>query len=443
MKYTTNLTEGNIRNELLILMFPLLLGNILQQLYNTIDAIIVGRFVSQTAFAAVGVAGTIMNLFIFVLSGSCTGISIIFAHFYGAGDLSSFRKESFLATVFGIILTLGLSICAIFILSPLLNLIHTPQEVSSIAISYLNIIFCGLIATYFYNLLSAALRAVGNTKAALIILMFSMIINTVLDIVFVAVCDFGIQGAASATVLSQTLASILCFIYIRKNISFLLFGREDMKFEWKLLKLTISYSLISALHQSSLYIGKLLVQGAVNLMGTDMITAYTATTRIEGFANSFGDSGTEAISIFVAQNTGNENRKRAKQGFYTGLIILVCLGIGLSLIMYFFARTTIEFMTNNSNSRIMINGIEYMKTIAIFYVLCFIGSAFVGWYRGSGKVNIPVIGTILHISIRVIISYLFIQQFGLKTIAFATGIGWLSVVTFQYIIFYRSKKIER
>lgn len=341
MKYTTNLTEGNIKRELFILMLPLLLGNILQQLYNTIDAIIVGRFVSQTAFAAVGVAGTIMNLFIFILSGSCTGISIIFAHFYGANDLSSFRKESFLATIFGATLTFVLSIFSILILSPLLNIINTPHEVASIATSYLNIIFCGLIATYFYNLLSATLRAVGNTKSALIILMFSMIMNTVLDLVFVAVCNFGIQGAAFATVLSQTLASLLCFIYIRKNISFLLFKKEDMKFEWKLLKLTISYSLISALHQSSLYIGKLLVQGAVNIMGTDMITAYTATTRIEGFANSFGDSGAEAISIFVAQNTGNKDRKRAKQGFYTGLIIMVCLGIGLSLIMYFFSETAI------------------------------------------------------------------------------------------------------
>ncbi len=440
MKYTTNLTEGNIKRELFILMLPLLLGNILQQLYNTIDAIIVGRFVSQTAFAAVGVAGTIMNLFIFILSGSCTGISIIFAHFYGANDLSSFRRESFLATIFGATLTFVLSICSIFILSPLLNIINTPHEVASIAKSYLNIIFCGLIATYFYNLLSATLRAVGNTKSALIILMFSMIMNTVLDLVFVAVCNFGIQGAAFATVLSQTLASLLCFVYIRKNISFLLFKREDMKFEWKLLKLTISYSLISALHQSSLYIGKLLVQGAVNIMGTDMITSYTATTRIEGFANSFGDSGAEAISIFVAQNTGNKDRKRAKQGFYTGLIILVCLGIGLSLIMYFFSETTVGLMMSNTNNDIMINGVEYMKTISIFYVLCFIGSAFVGWYRGSGKVNIPVIGTILHISIRVILSYLLIQRFGLKSVAFATGIGWVSVVLFQYIVFYMLKE---
>lgn len=440
MKYTTNLTEGNIKRELFILMLPLLLGNILQQLYNTIDAIIVGRFVSQTAFAAVGVAGTIMNLFIFILSGSCTGISIIFAHFYGANDLSSFRKESFLATIFGATLTFVLSIFSILILSPLLNIINTPHEVASIATSYLNIIFCGLIATYFYNLLSATLRAVGNTKSALIILMFSMIMNTVLDLVFVAVYNFGIQGAAFATVLSQTFASLLCFIYIRKNISFLLFKKEDIKFEWKLLKLTISYSLISALHQSSLYIGKLLVQGAVNIMGTDMITAYTATTRIEGFANSFGDSGAEAISIFVAQNTGNKDRKRAKQGFYTGLIIMVCLGICLSLIMYFFSETAIGLMMSNTNNEIMRNGAEYMETIAIFYVLCFIGSAFVGWYRGSGKVNIPVIGTILHISIRVILSYLLIQRFGLKSVAFATGIGWVFVVLFQYIIFYLSKE---
>ncbi|WP_227861003.1 hypothetical protein [Clostridioides sp. ES-W-0016-02] len=125
------------------------------------------------------------------------------------------------------------------------------------------------------------------------------------------------------------------------------------------------------------------------------------------------------------------------------LSILVIYLASCKRVLYFSAKASIKFMMNNATDRIMVNGIEYMKTIAIFYVLCFIGSAFVGWYRGSGKVNIPVIGTVLHISIRVIISYLFIQQFGLKTIAFATGIGWVSVVTSQYIIFCRSKKIER
>lgn len=437
MTYTINLTEGNIKNQLISLTIPLIIGNILQQLYNTIDALVIVRYVGQTAFAAIGVAGTIMNLFIFVLSGFCAGISIIFAQFYGNNDLKGFRKEGFLSAFFGGAFTILLSILAVLMLNWLLIIIQTPDEVATFAHTYLNIIFCGFLATFFYNLCSAALRAIGNTRVALIVLIIAMLTNLILDLLFVAVFHMGIAGAAWATVAAQLLSVVLCLIYIRKRLPLLLFSRCDMRYDGILLKRTVIYGAVSALHQSSLYIGKLLVQGAVNSMGTAMILAYTATTKIEGFANSFGDSGAAAISVFVAQNNGCENKKRALYGFHTGLVMLIILGATLSLIMYVSSSACVALMIGDASSIEIANGANYLKLISLFYTFCFIGNAFVGFYRGSGRINIPVVGTVIHISIRVILSYTLVHSMGLSAVAIATGIGWITVVTFQYIIYKR------
>ncbi len=442
MSHAMALTEGDIRKQLISLTFPLLIGNILQQLYNTVDAIVIGRYVGQTAFAAVGVAGTVMNLFTFILSGCCAGISVIFAQLYGSGDYEGFRREGFLSAAFGGAFAVALSILAILFLRLLLKGISTPDEVAVYACKYLYIVFCGLLATFLYNLCSAALRAIGNTSAALTILIVAMLSNLGLNLLFVAVFRLGVPGAAWATVASQMLSATLCFIYLQKKLPLLVFKKSDMRYDGVLLRRTLNYGIISALHQSSLYIGKLLVQGAVNSMGTAMISAYTAATRIEGFANSFGDSGAVSISVFVAQNIGCGNKKRAMQGFRIGLILMILLGLTLSLVMYVTSDTSIAFMLGNSGSVEKANGVSYLKTISFFYTLCFIGSTFVGMFRGCGKVNVPVLGTILHISIRVVLSYLLVQGLGLGAVAYATGIGWMAVVSFQYFIYQNMRKSD-
>ena len=301
---TAALTRGSIPPQLVSLALPLIFGNILQQLYNTIDAMVIGRFAGETAFAAIGVAGTVMNLFLFLLSGCCTGISVLFAQQYGSRDLAGFRQEGFLASVFGGLFTLVLSLAALLLLRPLLTLMQTPEDVARLAADYLVVIFGGLLATFFYNLCAAALRSVGDTRSALLALLAAMAANLALDLLFVARLGMGIAGAAWATVLAQLLSVALCLLY--------LFRREDRRLDRGLLRRTVSYGAVSALHQSSLYIGKLLVQGAVNSMGTPMISAYTATTRIEGFANSFGDSGAQAVSVFTAQNTGAGEERRGR-----------------------------------------------------------------------------------------------------------------------------------
>ena len=395
---TAALTRGSIPPQLVSLALPLIFGNILQQLYNTIDAMVIGRFAGETAFAAIGVAGTVMNLFLFLLSGCCTGISVLFAQQYGSRDLAGFRQEGFLASVFG-----------------------------------------GLLATFFYNLCAAALRSVGDTRSALLALLAAMAANLALDLLFVARLGMGIAGAAWATVLAQLLSVALCLLYLARRYPQLLFRREDRRLDRGLLRRTVSYGAVSALHQSSLYIGKLLVQGAVNSMGTPMISAYTATTRIEGFANSFGDSGAQAVSVFTAQNTGAGEERRVREGFRTSFLMMLALGAVMSVLLYAAAPAAIALLAGETSSFTQTNGVAYLRMVGCFYILCFLGNTFVGYFRGRGQVTVPVYGTIIQISARVILSYALIRPMGLSGVALATGLGWVLVVSFHSLMYWRTR----
>ena len=292
-----------------------MLGNVLQQLYNAVDSIIIGRFVGSTAFAAVGVAGTVRNLFVFMISGVCVGVSILFAQLYGAQDLDGYRREVFLALSLGSGFTLVLTILSLMGLPWVLRLIQTPAEVAGEAAAYLRIIFCGFWPPTGTTSVRPSCGRWGNTRIPLLFLAVAAAINTGLDLLFVAAFSMGVTGAAAATVIAQLISAACCSAYIWKRIPFAVFRRQDMVVDGGLLSRTVRFGLVSALQQSSLYIGKLLVQGAVNSLGTACISAFTAATRIEGVVNSFGDSGAEAIAIFVAQNTGAGQENVRKKDF--------------------------------------------------------------------------------------------------------------------------------
>ena len=228
------LTQGNISRQLIALSVPMLAGNILQQLYNTIDAVIVGSFVGDTAFAAVGVAGSVMNLFLFLISGGCDGVGTLLSQFYGAGDGPTFRREFCLSGLFGAGACVVLTALGLLVLSPLLDLLQTPANVAVCARDYLRIIFLGFPAAFAYHLASGVLRAVGNTRAALGFLALSTGANLVLDLALVP--SMGMAGAALATVLAQALAACLCAAYLRLRFPELMFRREDMVMDFPLLK---------------------------------------------------------------------------------------------------------------------------------------------------------------------------------------------------------------
>ena len=435
-----SLLEGNIRRELIALALPLLIGNVLQQLYNTVDSLIIGHFLGTQAFSAVGVAGTIMNLFIFVLTGFCTGISILLAQLYGSGDRASFRREVFISTSLGAAVTLALSAIFLVLMRPVLHMINSPAELMGDIETYLKIIIGGMLCSYLYNLSSGMLRAIGDTRAATFFLFVSVVVNAVTDYLFVGVWKLGIGGAAWATVLSQLLAALCCLVYIFRRDRDLICTRYDIGFDHNLVKRTLSFGCTSALHQSSLYIGKIFVQGAVNLLGTPGIAAYTATMRVEGLANSLGTSMGSALSVFVSQNHGAGKSQREKDGFKQGMGLALVMGVSLSVLMFILARPSMGWFLDAREAQAIAYGASYMRMISIFYLLCFSGNTFVGFFRGVGRMHVLLIGTTLHITIRAIMSHLLVGSMGLQAVALATGVGWMCMTVYQIICLIRWRR---
>lgn len=430
MASTADLTQGPIRRQMVSLALPLLASNILQQLYNTVDVAVVGRCVGGGAFAAVGVAGSVMNLFLFLITGGCNGIGVLFSQLHGAGDDGAFRRELFLSAAFGGACSLGLAALAFLSLPPLLTLLRTPEEIMLPASVYLHIIFLGFLPAFAYQLGFSALRSIGDTGAALSFLMVSMAVNLVLDVAFVAGFHWGIAGAAWATVAAQAMAAVLCQTYLRRRFPHLVFRRADMRYDGPLLRRMVHFSLISALHMCSLYIGKLLVQGTVNGLGTGAITAYTAATRVEGFANSFGDSGAASMSVFIGQNTGAGNARRVRDGFFTGERLLAALGLIMSALMAAGAVPALTLvLPAGGGAAVLSSAAGYLRLVACFYLFNFLGSGMVGYFQGRGLVSLPVIGAAGHITLRVVLSAALASRMGLPAVALATGLGWAGVVS--------------
>lgn len=439
MSNPSQLTAGPITSQLLRLCLPLLAANVLQQLYNMINALVVTHYLGHDAFAALGVAESVMNLFIYVITGACMGASVLIARFYGEGNLPKLRQQLFVSGVLiGGATVVAVSLVLLF-LPQLLALIQTPAELMVHVSSYLQIVLVGMIFTFAYNYLASTLRAVGNTKAALGFLLLSLGYNLVAAWVLVAVLDLGIQGTALATATAQLLSALLCYLYLRKKMPHLMMGREDMKLDGMLMRLTISYGAVAALQQSSLYLGKLMVQSAVNGIGTTAISAFTATTRVENFSQAFGISGCEAIAIFVAQNQGAGKYRRATQGFYRGGAIVVGIGVLFSFLLSLGGHILVLPFLNGEPDAIVL-GASYLRWMGLFYFLSFIGHVYVGHYRGIGRMNITFWGTTIQIAVRVLFTYLLVGSMGLDAVAFATGLGWLVIVLFHSTVYYLERK---
>ena len=398
-------------------------------MYNMIDALILGWFNGSDAFGAAGIGGTVMNLFLFILTGACTGVCVILSYLYGKDDLKTFHREFFHAVFFGGLFTIFISIGFIFLSEPLLRLIQTPDSLIGLTSSYLHIILGGLIVCFANNLLAAVLRAVGNTLATLIILGISIFTNLLLDIWFVAGLSLGISGAAWATILSQFIAAALSGIHLKIKYPQLMIHREDLRVDPALLMQTIRFASASALQQASIYIGKLLVQSVVNRLGTASINAYTAATRIEAFANSFGDSGSAAESVFIGQNTGAGNYKRAENGFRNGFRMMAALGMVMALLLFLSASPLCRLALPKDNLSSLSPAVYYLRVVAFFYPLCFIGCANVGYFQGTGHIHVPAVCSALQLSLRVILSWFLTRRMGLAGVALATGAGWALAVS--------------
>lgn len=417
------LTEGNITRALIKFSIPMILGNLLQQLYNVADTFIVGHYIGTDALAAVGSSFTIMTFLTSIILGLCMGSGILFSMFYGAKQLDK-MKTSFFVSFVGIgIFSIGLEIVCLLAIDLILNFMNIPRDIFTDTHQYLFIIFLGLVFTFIYNYFSSLLRALGNSKIPLIFLALASIINIGLDIYLVAEVAMGVAGAAVATLIAQAFSAIGIMLYVFLSQKELLPQRKHWHFEREIFEKIKAYSLLTCIQQSVMNFGILMIQGLVNSFGLVTMSAFAA-VKIDSFAYMPVQDFCNAFSTYIAQNKGAGLEERIHKGFKVAVVMASIFCIFISALVFIFADKLMLIFIESSKSEIIYQGAQYLRIEGACYLG--IGCLFLlyGYYRGVGKPGISVVLTVISLGTRVVLAYLLAPLFGTLAIWWAIPIGW-------------------
>ncbi len=423
---TFDLTEGNITKTLLQFALPMILGNLLQQMYNVTDTLIVGRFIGREALAAVGSAYALMTFLNSILLGFCMGSGVMFSVCYGKKNYDRMKQGMFLSFVMIGTLTLGINLAVFWGLDGILKFLQVPGEVYGQMRQYLWIIFWGITAIFVYNYFASLLRAVGNSVVPLVFLGVSAVSNIVLDLVFVLVFGLGIGGAAWATVLAQIFSGVGIGVYTLVKFPEFCPDRACMKWDFQVLKEIFHLSFLTSVQQSVMNFGILMVQGLVNSFGPVVMAAFAAAVKIDSFAYMPVQDFGNAFSTFVAQNAGAGKNDRIQKGIRSaGICTLVfCLIITTGVCL--FARELLLIFVRPSETEVLAVGVEYLRIEGAFY--CLIGFLFLfyGYFRAMGKPGMSVVLTGISLGTRVALAYTLsgIPRVGVRGIWAAVPIGW-------------------
>ena len=427
-----NMTSGNVHKHLIAYTIPLVLGNLFQLMYNVVDTVIAGRFIGKEALAAAGVANPVMSIVILSISGVCVGSSVLMSEFFGAGDLRKLKSEMATSVLFGLYFSLTVAALGFVLTKPLLQLIRVPDDLLPMACIYLRIIFLGTPFTYFYNALAASLKSIGDSKTPLRFLMISSVLNAVLDIIFIGFLGFGIVCSATTTVIAEGISAALSMWHVYRHVPALHLERNEWRIDRPLLKKTLHFGSVTALQQSVQPIAKLLIQGAVNPLGVDVIAAFNAVERVDEFAllpeRSMGQSNT----TFVAQNRGAGRTERVKEGFAKGMVLGMAYGAVICFVIMFLREPLVRlFVTGDGSGTMVAQGVSYLGTMALFYVLPAATNGVQGFFRGMGNVRMNLVCTLLQTTLRVICTYLLTPVMGIRGIAIGCVVGWTAMVIYE------------
>ncbi len=428
---TRDMTTGSIPRHMLAYAVPLLFGNLFQQLYNTVDSLVVGRMDGKQALAAVGAAGPVMNILIFLIVGISMGASILMAEYFGAGDGKQLRAELATSVTAGLGFTLAISAAAVAGAEIFLRLTRIPPEILPQATAYLRIVATGLVFSFLYNILSAALRAVGDSRAPLGVLVLSSLLNILLDLLFVGGLGMGVRGAAYATVLSQAFSAGASLLYIRLASPPLRLGWADLRVSGPLLNRTIRFSSVSAAQQTVLYVGRILVQSAINPIGVDAVAAFNAGSIIDSYVLAPGDSLAASLTTFTAQNRGAGKHDRIP----TGLKVSVAIGMSFCAVVaglvFLFDQPLMRLFLRPEETAATQMGLGYLHLMALFYICTGVCNSFQGLFRGLGKLQVTLSATLVQIPIRVAITWLLVPPLGVTGAAAGVACGWLCMIAYE------------
>ena len=443
-----DMTSGNPMRIILSFTIPIFIGNVFQQFYNMADAVIVGKFVGTKALAAVGSTGTIMFLIYGFVVGMTAGFTVLTAQKFGAGDMDAMRKTvagaSILSLIVGVLLTAGF----MMFMRPWLEVMNTPEDIYADAYAYIMIISAGILAQMLYNLLASILRALGNSKVPLYFLILSAGLNIVLDLVLIIVFHMGAAGAAVATVISQGVSGILCFIYIVKKVPVLHMKRDDWRPTGSLLWTQIRIGIPMALQYSITAIGTMMVQSSVNILGSTQVAAFTAAGKIEQVVTQAYVAQGTTMATYGAQNMGAGNVARIRQGFKASTII----GVIYAFIAAAFVMTVGKYMSYlfvSEDVEVIMGSVDlYLKCIGVFFIPLAIVNIYRNGIQGLGYGLLPMMAGVAELIGRGVVAVIAAGHRSYLGVCLASPAAWvlaslLLLAMYYYIVKIDLKKIFR
>jgi putative efflux protein, MATE family len=420
-------TEGNAAKQILLFSIPMLIGNVFQQIYSMADAVVVGRYVGGTALAAVGVATNVVIFLLAALIGLTTGASVVISQFYGARQHANIKRAVSTSIVFLAGLSVVISVLGIVSSPLLLRLLNASPDIFDDSVLYLRVLMGGMIFPVFFNMYTAYLRALGDSRSPLYILIFCTILNIFLDLLFVRQFNQGVLGVAVATVMAQALSAGLCFFYTRRKVPLL--SVTCLTFDRSLCRAVLKYGTPAALQLSLVSLANLTITRLMNSFGAATMAGITAAAKIDNFAIMPVSNVSMALSTFVAQNMGAGQEKRARKGFRSAAFFMVVLALAISGLIVVLGPRLISLFLNRDDvhrESILRVGVGYLNILVAFYFLFAFLFAFNGFFRGVGDAVIAMAFPVASLAIRTVSAYGLVAFAGMgsNALAWSIPVGW-------------------
>ena len=442
-----NMTTGNPGKLIVRFTLPVFIGNVFQQFYSMVDAVIVGKFVGTKALAGVGATGTINFLIIGFLLGLTAGFTVLTAQKYGAGDLGAMRKTVASAAILSLVVSVVMTAASVIFMKNLLRLMNTPEDIFDYAYEYIVIICAGIFAQVLYNLLSSVLRALGNSRTPLYFLILAALLNVVLDLVFIVCFHMGPAGAAYATVIAQGISGAACLLYIWKAVPQLHLHKGDWKVEGSLLKTQMRIGFPMALQYSITAIGTMMVQSALNLLGSISVAAFTAASKIEQIVTQAYVALGTTMATYCAQNIGAGKVQRIRSGFRSATIMSFVYAVISGILIMTVGKYMTYLFVSGDVAEIMASVDIYLKCVGIFFIPLAVVNLYRNGIQGMGYGILPMMAGVAELVGRGIVAVIAAGKRSYVGVCLASPIAWifaaaLLIVMYFYIMKHDMKKFE-
>ena len=443
VKAENSITGGVIWKQLLLFFFPILIGTFFQQLYNTVDTIIVGKYVGTQALAAVGTTGSVINLLVGFFVGVSSGATVIISQYFGAADTTNISKAVHTSIALAVAGGVIIMVVGIATARPVLLMLSVPDEIIDDAVLYMNIYYAGIIANMIYNIGTGVLRAIGDSRMPLYVLIVCCLANVALDLLFVAVFHWAVFGVALATVLSLVLSAVLVMLRLMTTRDAYRVELKKIRFDMDILKSVIRIGLPSGLQSIAYSFSNVLVQGAINGFGTTAIAAWSAIGKIDGFIwmvmNAFGIS----VTTFVGQNFGAREYDRVKRTTRVGLIMCMAATVTLSMTIYIFGAPLLRFFTGDET--VVEMGVRFFHVLLPAYFLFVFIEIFSGAIRGAGEALQPMLITCVGVcGLRILWLLIAVPIWHtMEMVAMNYPVTWLITGVVFIVYYYRGKWLDR